>query len=64
MVFAHDIGIDYSGAQTAESRLKGLQLFSATDGMPQRVLAVPEEGKTHWHWSRQAIAGYLIDNAV
>lgn len=54
------IGIDYSGAETAESRLKGLQVYTTSGGDPQRVVAVPEEGKTHWNWSRAGIAEYLI----
>ena len=63
MTFNLHIGIDYSGAETAESRLKGLQVYATTEGPPQRVIAVPEEGKTHWNWSRARIAGYLIELA-
>ena len=57
------IGIDYSGAETPTSRLKGLQVFATTEGPPRRVIAVPEEGKTHWNWSRREIANYLIELA-
>lgn len=60
MAFDLHIGIDYSGAETAESRLKALQIYAAADGAPERVCAVPEEGKTHWNWSRREIAEWLI----
>ena len=60
MTFDAYIGIDYSGAETPTSRLKGLQIYSAIGGPPQRDLAVPEEGKAHWNWSRQGVAFHLI----
>ncbi len=60
MIFDLYIGIDYSGAKTAESRLKGLQVYAASDGQPERVIAEPEEAKAHWNWSRKAVAEYLI----
>lgn len=60
MTFDLHIGIDYSGAQTPTSRLKGLQVYEAGDGPPERVLAVPEEGKTHWNWCRTEVANHLI----
>lgn len=60
MTFHLYIGIDYSGAETAESWLKALQVYAAADGVPERVYAVPEEGKTHWNWSRREIAEWLI----
>ena len=61
MTFDLHLGIDYSGAATAESRSKTLQVFAATDGDPQRVIAMPEEGRRHWNWCRREIAHYLID---
>lgn len=64
MTFDLHIGIDYSGAETAGARLKGLQVYEATDGLPERVIAVPEEGKTHWNWRRTDVAQYLIDLAL
>lgn len=63
MKFDAYIGIDYSGAETAEARLKGLQVYEATDGPPQRIIPHPEEGKTHWKWSRREVAQHLIDLA-
>ena len=32
--FQRYIGIDYSGAETAESSLKGLRVYQATPGAP------------------------------
>ena len=63
MRFDQSIGIDYSGAATAESRSKTLQIYAATGGPPERTIAVPEEGKTHWNWCRKEIAEYLVDMA-
>ena len=63
MTFDAYIGIDYSGAETPESRLKGLQVYAATDGLPEKVIAIPEEGKTHWKWSRREVAQWLIERA-
>lgn len=57
------IGIDYSGAQIPTSRVKGLQVYATTEGSPQRVIAVPDEGKEHWNWNRAGIAEYLIEVA-
>jgi hypothetical protein len=56
MRFTQYIGIDYSGAQTPESRLKALQVFTATcDGEPVKV-STPAEGARNW--SRLEIAQY------
>jgi len=60
MDFDLHIAIDYSGAQAAESRMKALQVYEATDGPPERVLAVPDEAKKHWNWNRAGIAQRLI----
>jgi len=41
--FDRHIGIDYSGAKTPTSRLKGLQVFVASAGnLPGRVHAEPD----------------------
>ena len=54
--FARYIGIDYSGAQTPESRLKALQVYEATqDGEPVKVSTQSEGAK---NWSRLEIAQY------
>jgi len=60
MEFDLYIGIDYSGAETAESRLKGLQVYVASDGMPQRIATPAAPEGQHWNWSRREIAQWLI----
>jgi len=56
MKFQRYIGIDYSGAQTPESRLKALQVYDAArDGGPEKV-STPAEGTKNW--SRLEIAQY------
>jgi hypothetical protein len=51
------VGIDYSGAETTESRLKGLQMYSAEPGAEPH--AVRPDAPVH-NWSRQAIAHWLL----
>ena len=48
MRFTLHIGIDYSGAQTPESRLKGLQVYKAKAGHPPRKISTPTEGAKNW----------------
>ena len=48
MRFTLHIGIDYSGAQTPESRLKGLQVYEAKAGHPPRKISTPTEGAKNW----------------
>jgi hypothetical protein len=60
LTFDAYIGIDYSGAETPTSRLKGLQVYDALGGPPQRVIPHPEAGKAHWKWSRGEVAQHLI----
>ena len=56
MQFTRYIGIDYSGAQTPESRLKALQVYEAgRDGAPKKI-STPAEGAKNW--SRLEIAQY------
>ena len=58
MQFDRYIGIDYSGAQTAESRLKALQVYEATaNGEPVKIRA-PAAGARNW--SRAEIAQYCL----
>jgi len=48
MRFTRHIGIDYSGAQTAERRLKALQVYESRDGgKPDRV-STPTKGAKNW----------------
>ncbi|MEN8132546.1 MAG: hypothetical protein ABFS45_20665 [Pseudomonadota bacterium] len=56
MKFHCYIGIDYSGAQTPESRLKTLQVFEAAHGGEPLKINTPMEGAKNW--SRLEIAQY------
>lgn len=57
--FARYIGIDYSGAQTPTSSLKGLRVYVATgDVEPTEVPPPPSPRK---YWSRQEVAHWLVD---
>ncbi len=56
MRFQRYLGVDYSGAQAPESRLRALQVYEAVgDQEPVRV-GVPAAGAKHW--SRLTIAQY------
>ena len=56
MRFARHIGIDYSGARTPESRLKGLQVYeSRNGGTPGRIGAPAEDAK---NWTRLEVAQF------
>jgi hypothetical protein len=58
-VFDRYIGIDYSGAQTAESSLKGLRVYvSGWTSMPQEVPPPPSPRK---YWSRRDLAHWLLE---
>ena len=55
--FTRTIGIDYSGARTAEDGLKGLRIYCAEDGeAAQEVLPPPGPRK---YWSRRGVAKWL-----
>ena len=55
--FQRYIGIDYSGAQTADSSLKGLRVYQATgQSAPEEVQPPTGAGK---YWSRRGIAQWL-----
>lgn len=56
MRFTRHIGIDYSGAETPESRLKALQVYEARDGHAPRKVSTPAEGAKNW--SRLEVAQY------
>lgn len=55
--FAHYVGIDYSGAETAESGLKGLRVFIADAEAPPREVLPPPSPKKYW--TRRALAFWL-----
>jgi len=55
--FARYIGIDYSGAKTADSSLPGLRVYQAeAKAPPSEVLPPPGRRK---YWSRRALAHWL-----
>lgn len=56
MKYHRYIGIDYSGAQTPESRLKALQVFEADGGAKPVKISTKAPGTKNW--SRQEIAQY------
>lgn len=57
--FERYIGIDYSGAETAEASLKGLRVYSASSAAdPQEVMAPVSPRK---YWSRRGIANWLCE---
>ena len=59
MMFDRYIGIDYSGAQTPTSSLKGLRVYMAeNDAGPIEVLPPPSP---HKYWTRRDIAEWLVD---
>ena len=59
MLFARTIGIDYSGAETADSGLRGLRVYVADAGGLAQEICPPAGPKRHW--TRRALAGWLID---
>jgi hypothetical protein len=65
MEFDLFIGIDYSGAETATSRLKGLQVYTAHPGQlpdKQRCRTLSSSGQP-CNWSRKEITEWLIELA-
>lgn len=57
--FARTIGIDYSGAETANSSLKGLRVYMADVGIAPREVAPPPSPKQYW--TRRGIAEWLVE---
>lgn len=57
--FVQYIGIDYSGAETPTSSLKGLRVYRANqDTEPKEVLPPPSPRK---YWTRRGIAEWLVE---
>jgi hypothetical protein len=56
--FARYVGIDYLGAQTPMSSLKGLRIYLAEKDMPP--VEVPPPGSRKY-WSRRGIAEWLVE---
>ncbi|MFM8393753.1 MAG: hypothetical protein ACKOB4_07475 [Acidobacteriota bacterium] len=55
--FKRYIGIDYSGAQTAETGLKGLRVYVADHAHPPTEIAPPAGAPRYW--SRRGLAEWL-----
>ena len=64
MIFSRYIGIDYSGAQTPTTNLKGLRVYlSEDDASPVEVLP-PQSPRTQSprkYWNRKDIAEWLVE---
>jgi hypothetical protein len=57
--FRRTIGIDYSGAETPASSLKGLRVYLAEgESAPREVLPPPSPRK---YWTRRGIAEWLVE---
>ena len=57
--FTRTIGIDYSGAQTPTTSLKGLRIYMADgDAPPVEVQPPPSPRK---YWTRKGIAEWLVE---
>jgi len=57
--FDRTIGIDYSGAETADASLKGLRVYQTLgDAAPEQVL--PPAGPKKY-WTRRGIAAWLVE---
>jgi len=57
--FSRYLGIDYSGAATADTPLTGLRVYRA-DRSNEPIEIRPDAGHSR-HWTRRALAGWLID---
>ena len=56
-MFDHYIGIDYSGAQTATSGMRALQVYAADRKHPPRKVTAPPPAR---NWSRATVAAYCL----
>jgi hypothetical protein len=57
--FERYIGIDYSGAQTPRSSLKGLRVYQADRATAAREVLPPPSPR--WYWTRRGIAEWLVE---
>jgi len=58
-LFERYIGIDYSGAKYSTSRLKNLQVFTATPN--NEAKKVQSHPGTNWNWTRKEIAHWCLN---
>lgn len=59
MQFQRTIGIDYSGAKTADSSLPGLRVYQTEGGGPAIEIAPPPSPKRYW--TRRGLSTWLIE---
>lgn len=59
MTFQRTIGISYSGAETADSSLKGIRAYRTRGDGPALEVPPPPGPKTYW--TRRALATWLIE---
>ena len=65
MKFDLFVGIDYSGAETPESRLKPLQVYAAEPAIEPKTVPPPDpNGHGYKNWSRHDIAHWLRDQIM
>ena len=57
--FTHYLGIDYSGAQTPTSSLKGLRVYQADRASPP--IEVPPPRSPRKYWTRRGLAEWLVE---
>ena len=57
--FSHYIGIDYSGAETPTSSLKGLRVYTADQASPPIEMQPPPSPRKYW--TRRGIAEWLVE---
>lgn len=58
-LFERYVGIDYSGAETADSSLKGLRVYMCDRTSKPMEVAPPPGPK--WYWTRRGIANWLVE---
>ena len=57
--FRRYVGIDYSGAATPTSSLRGLSVYAAKPDAPAAEVAPPPSARKHW--TRRGIAEWLLE---
>lgn len=58
-MFSRYIGVDYSGAETPDSSLKGLRVYMAEGNAPPEEILPPPGPKKYW--TRRAVAHWLAE---
>lgn len=58
-IFERCVGIDYSGAETPTSSLKGIRVYLARRGRPPAEVAPPPSRRKYW--TRRGLAEWLAD---